>query len=231
MFSFNEHCKKDISFAPKNSSGSVKQFNANLSIANVISFGSTVSLEVCEPLGVNNRIHNVCSRFSLSTIKNPIRRFVPGFKKLLDCNLNVRTRSAIAEDIEFEWSNPKSFDIYGPGTMNFRVLLVVKNAIVARFDVGYMRTSFLLFPIESQPKLEKFKEATKINQTVAILVTEADDLIEVETSDAFHRLIFHAIETDTKDDIFELIQHEVIEKKNQKKETKETKGTKDKNDK
>lgn len=169
--------------------------------------------ETCRPLSTNDRIHNVPMRFNMTTKNNSIKRFVPGINEAMIGHPGLRCQSSIAEDIEFEWTNPNLFEIFGPETMNFRILLVIDRTIVARFDIGYQTTNMLLFPIESQMKVEKFKEATKMNQTVAILSTTADENIEIETSDRYYRLTFKKADTAT-DELYVLAQYEV-QKKNE----------------
>lgn len=166
----------------------------------------------CMPLGSNDAIHNVVMRFNLSTTNNTIERYVPVIKKIVKPQINLRTRSSIAEDIEFKWDSPKSFLICGPESMNFRVLIVVCRKIVARFDIGYRNTELLLFPIESQPNLEKCKEASKMNQTAAILTTSPNDTLEIETHDHLYRLVFSLVDVGDDDEYYELAQYSIESK-------------------
>lgn len=145
---------------------------------------------VCRQLSSNDPIHNTAMRIMITSENNPIKRFVPNIPDLITGHPKLRYRSQIAEDIEFEWTNSKTFEVYGPESMNFRILLSVNQTIVARFDVGYKITNLLMFPVENQPKLEKYRDATKMHQTVAILIIEPDETIEVETSYKIFRMKF-----------------------------------------
>lgn len=147
-------------------------------------------IEECRPLSANDSIHNTAMRFKIETENEGIKRFVVGKAEPLVGHVGLRSRSAIAEDIEFEWTSEKSFEVFGPQTMYFRVLLAVDRSIVARFDIGYRTSSLFMLSMENQPQLEKCREATKLHQTIAILVTQPDDHIEIETSDRKYRLQF-----------------------------------------
>lgn len=143
--------------------------------------------ENCIELDANDPIHDEVMRFQIISEKEPIKRYDVG--------------SSIANNIDLEWKNEKCFEIYGPGTMNFRVLLAVEEQIVGRFDVGNLKTDFLTFDLP--PDLDHVNDASEIDQTAAILVVAEADVIYVKTDRIFRLQFerngryFHLVKYDT----------------------------------
>lgn len=96
--------------------------------------------------------------------------------------------------------------------MYFRVLIVVGGSCVARFDVSYKKAEMLLFPMEGQLPLERYRDATKMNQTAAILLVPNNEEFEVETSTRRFRLKFEMVQQNNEIEMYELAVHEIIEK-------------------
>lgn len=159
----------------------------------------------CTPLSVNDKLHCQAMRIRISSEKEPIKRLIPGTTEPVDGFAGIRTRSSIANDIEFEWTDEKTFELYGPETMNFRILLVINNAYVARFDVGQKKVEMTLF--DSPMPLERYIDATKPNQTAAILVTKENERIDIETNNQVSHCVFKKVGS-----IYVLADYEFIQK-------------------
>lgn len=148
--------------------------------------------KVCETLDTRDQIHKMAMRFHLTLMnqESAILRLIPGLPSPELGPIQLRSRSAIADDIEFEWTSTNIFDIYGPETMYFRVLIAINESCVARFDVSYQKAQLLMYPLEGQVPLNRYRDATKMNQTAAILVLPNDELFEIETATQIFRMRF-----------------------------------------
>lgn len=135
--------------------------------------------ERCQELSPEDEKHKQTIRVSLATERAAIKRFVTGSLDPVIGISGVRTQSTIAKQIEFGWSDEKIFEIIGPKTMNFRLLLAIERLIVARVDIGYRKTNITTF--DAQPTVDRAHEVTTIHQTAAILSFEEDEKIDIET--------------------------------------------------
>lgn len=130
-------------------------------------------------LSDNDLLHRVSDRFAMTSTSGPITRYNIGRKCTENGLIGLAYTSAIAEDIVYLWENENNFVINGPSTMYFRVLIAVNKTIVARLDVGNELSRFTRIPNTS---LEFYRDATKIQQTVAILVINENDPIQINTT-------------------------------------------------
>lgn len=135
-----------------------------------------------------DQIHETIIRLRVSTERESIKSFGPGSPEPVVGLRGMRVRSTIAEAILFEWKNNKNFEIYGPKTMNFRLLIAIRRSIVARIDVGIIENNFTLF--DAHLSIENAHEASQIEQTITILSFEEDEKIEIETMNYVYHLQF-----------------------------------------
>lgn len=105
--------------------------------------------EPCKELAANDEKHKQALRVVVSTESAAIKRLVIGSPDPVIGISGVRTQSTIANQIEFGWYDEKMFEIIGPKTMNFRLLLAIQRSIVSRVDVGYRKTDITTF--DAQP--------------------------------------------------------------------------------
>lgn len=171
----------------------------------------TIRDTVCRALDAKDAIHQMAMRFQLTIMKveSKILRFIPGVPDPDFGPVNVRSRSAIADDIEYEWSKDNVFEIYGPETMYFRILIVIDESCVARFDVNHNKSTIILYSMEGQLPLSRYRDATKMNQTVAILILPNDEDFEVETATQIFRLRFAKI---ARTEMYRVMEYTTISK-------------------
>lgn len=148
---------------------------------------SCMDRKPCTVLSPKDPIHQTTIRLRVSTEREAIKRYVAGSANPVVGFSGTRVRSTIANDIEFVF-NDKMFELHGPKTMNFRVIIAIQQSIVARIDVGFFEPNIIFFDV--QPSIDEVAGATQLHQTAAILMFEENEKIDVESKNKIYHMQF-----------------------------------------